>query len=183
MVNYAVKLLLVMLLTSCASKKAIEPKSILNNIPENWGINTPVTINISDVDGGYATSVDGYYPLYATWALAAEANRSGSGTHTHSFDANESRVQSTYYMPNDPAETDGVQYHGNFNPEHFHSGKISGVIYLNNEDDTVFKKDEYRHKGKKGEMILFPSETMHSVERQEKDYERITFAFNVNYKE
>ena len=49
MVNYAVKLLLVMLLTSCASKKAIEPKSILNNIPENWGINTPVTINISDI--------------------------------------------------------------------------------------------------------------------------------------
>jgi len=55
------------------------------------------------------------------------------------------------------------------------------VIYLNNEDDTVFT--EYRHKGKKGEMILFPSETLHSVERQEKDYERITFAFNVNYKE
>ena len=72
-------------------------------------------------------------------------------------------------------------YQGNFNPMHFHSGKISGVIYLNNEDDTVFT--EYRHKGKKGEMILFPSTTLHSVDRQKKDYERITFAFNVNYKE
>ena len=49
MVNYAIKLLLLFLLTSCASKKAIEPESMVNNIPEDWAITTPVTINISDI--------------------------------------------------------------------------------------------------------------------------------------
>ncbi len=49
MVNYAIKLLLILLVTSCASKKAIEPESMVNNIPENWAIIVPVTINISDI--------------------------------------------------------------------------------------------------------------------------------------
>ena len=78
-----------------------------------------VTINIADVDGGYATSINGYYPLYTTESLAAEANRSGeSGTHTHSFSG------VTYYMPNDPAETNGTQYHGNFNPLFSYSNDV-----------------------------------------------------------
>jgi len=49
MVNYAIKLLLILLVTSCASKKVIEPESMVNNIPENWAIIVPVTINISDI--------------------------------------------------------------------------------------------------------------------------------------
>ena len=49
MVNYATKLLLLFFLTSCASKKAIEPESMVNNVPEDWAITTPVTINISDI--------------------------------------------------------------------------------------------------------------------------------------
>ena len=47
--KYAIKLLLILLVTSCASKKAIEPESIVSNIPEDWSIITPVTINISDI--------------------------------------------------------------------------------------------------------------------------------------
>ena len=34
--------------------------------------------------------------------------------------------------------------------------------------------------GERGDMILFPSQVLHGVEKQKKDYERITFAFNIN---
>ena len=36
--------------------------------------------------------------------------------------------------------------------------------------------------GKKGDMIIFPSKLMHEVNKQKEDYERVTFAFNVNHK-
>jgi len=71
-------------------------------------------------------------------------------------------------------------YKGNYNPVHNHAGKISGVIYLQNEDYTIFVEPEYKHKGELGDMILFPSNTLHKVEKQQKEYERITFAFNIN---
>ena len=71
-------------------------------------------------------------------------------------------------------------YVGNYNPFHSHAGKISGVIYLNNKDYTLFPDLSYKFKGKKGDMILFPSDTNHGVDKQQKQYERITFAFNIN---
>jgi len=71
-------------------------------------------------------------------------------------------------------------YKGNFNPRHIHAGFLSGVIYLNNEDYTHFPKLNYRFKGSKGDMIIFPSTTDHEVHKQKKDYERITFAFNIS---
>jgi len=49
MVNYIVKIFLILFLASCASKSAMEPQSVLKNIPEDWSISTPVTINISDI--------------------------------------------------------------------------------------------------------------------------------------
>jgi hypothetical protein len=73
-------------------------------------------------------------------------------------------------------------YKGNYNPTHNHAGRISGVIYLNNEDETIFTESKYRYKGKKGDMILFPANTLHGVDKQTKEYERITFAFNIEYK-
>jgi len=74
-------------------------------------------------------------------------------------------------------------YMGNYNPTHSHSGTLSGVIYLQNEDETIFTDNNYRYKGNKGDMLIFPSSTLHKVDVQQKDYERITFAFNINYKE
>jgi len=74
-------------------------------------------------------------------------------------------------------------YKGNYNPIHNHAGKISGVIYLNNEDETIFTESKYRYKGEKGDMILFPASTLHGVDKQTKEYERITFAFNIEYKQ
>ena len=71
-------------------------------------------------------------------------------------------------------------YKENYNPTHHHAGVISGVIYLNNEDYTLFPNLNLKFMGEKGDMILFPSEVLHGVEKQKKDYERITFAFNIN---
>ena len=73
-------------------------------------------------------------------------------------------------------------YKNNFNPLHSHAGKVSGVIYLNNEDCTLFPNLHLKFKGNEGDMILFPSNTTHGVDKQKKDYERITFAFNINKK-
>jgi|TARA_A100001391_G_scaffold77239_1_gene49893 hypothetical protein len=72
-------------------------------------------------------------------------------------------------------------YKGNSNPVHNHLGFISGVIYLNNKNDaTYFVDKNITFVGKKGDMILFPSFLKHKVEKQKKEYERITFAFNVD---
>jgi len=46
------------------------------------------------------------------------------------------------------------------------------VIYLNNEDETIFTESKYRYKGTKGDMILFPADTLHGVDRQQKNNEK-----------
>ena len=72
-------------------------------------------------------------------------------------------------------------YKGNSNPEHNHTGFLSGVIYLNNKNDaTHFIKDDITFIGEKGDMVLFPSNLKHKVETQQEEYERVTFAFNIN---
>jgi hypothetical protein len=75
-------------------------------------------------------------------------------------------------------------YKNNCNPSHNHAGYFSGVIYLNNKKDkTIFPEKNIDFVGRKGDMILFPSHLMHQVNQQKEDYERITFAFNVNRNE
>ncbi len=50
MKNYFLHILLFFVLISCASKKAIDPQDIeIDDIPENWANETPITINISDI--------------------------------------------------------------------------------------------------------------------------------------
>ena len=71
-------------------------------------------------------------------------------------------------------------YKGNYNPVHHHSGFLSGIIYYSNQDNTIFTENNFEYRGEKGDMLLFPSTTPHQVNVQEKDYERITFAFNIN---
>tara|TARA_R100000742_G_C4243412_1_gene62700 strand:- start:239 stop:814 length:576 start_codon:yes stop_codon:yes gene_type:complete len=66
-----------------------------------------------------------------------------------------------------------------FNPTHDHAGFVSGVIYFNNKENTVFPDDNFKFCGKKGDMIMFPAKTRHGVRRQKTEYERITFAFNL----
>ena len=72
-------------------------------------------------------------------------------------------------------------YKNNSNPEHNHTGFFSGVIFLNNEkDETIFTNKKFSFVGKKGDMIMFPSKLLHKVNKQKEQYERTTFAFNVN---
>jgi|TARA_E500000318_G_C3499217_1_gene187669 hypothetical protein len=91
-----------------------------------------------------------------------------------------------YYLRKHDGHFDGYDiwinysYKGNSNPAHAHAGNISGVIYLENEDNTIFPNLDFKFKGKQGDMILFSSDTLHMVDPQEKEYERITFAFNIN---
>ena len=46
---YSSAILLILALSSCASKAAIEPESVVDNIPDNWDIETPIAINISEI--------------------------------------------------------------------------------------------------------------------------------------
>ena len=46
---YSFAILLILALNSCASKAAIEPEGIVDNIPENWAIENPIAINISAI--------------------------------------------------------------------------------------------------------------------------------------
>ena len=46
---YPLAILLIVALSSCASKAAIEPEGVVDNIPDNWDIETPIAINISEI--------------------------------------------------------------------------------------------------------------------------------------
>jgi len=72
-------------------------------------------------------------------------------------------------------------YKGNKQTYHTHSGSVSGVIYLKNNDEqpTVFKDINFNYSGKSGEMIMFPSELGHEVLEKTTEGERITIAFNI----
>ena len=71
-------------------------------------------------------------------------------------------------------------YKGDKNPTHNHSGSISGVIYYKNHGHpTIFDDLGGSYDGMDGTMLLFPSSTLHHVEEQIVDEERITFAFNI----
>ena len=68
---------------------------------------------------------------------------------------------------------------GDDNPSHNHAGYISGVIYYKNHNHpTIFDDYDFSYTGTNGTMILFPSDTIHHVESQIEDKERITLAFN-----
>jgi len=58
------------------------------------------------------------------------------------------------------------------------------VVEVGNDTDTdPPAESKYRYKGKTYTVILFPADTLHGVDRQTKEYERITFAFNIEYKD
>jgi len=69
---------------------------------------------------------------------------------------------------------------GDSNPRHNHSGLLSGVIYVKNDskEKTIFE-DGFEYCGDKGDIIMFPSEYFHQVNKKTSDVERITIAFNL----
>lgn len=71
-------------------------------------------------------------------------------------------------------------YKGDDNPPHNHPGFLSGVIYYKNHGHpTIFNDYNCEYEGKNGTMIMFPSDTIHSVLPFNEDEERITIAFNI----
>jgi len=71
-------------------------------------------------------------------------------------------------------------YRDNYNPPHIHAGFLSGVIYYSNENDlTLFNDGKIKFNGIKGDMIVFDSNLEHCVQPQKENYERVTFAFNL----
>jgi len=75
-------------------------------------------------------------------------------------------------------------YKGNYNPSHTHAGVLSGVIYHSSTDNpTFFDNSKIKFKGVKGDMVLFSSNLEHKVLEQKENHERITFAFNLQYRE
>jgi len=71
-------------------------------------------------------------------------------------------------------------YRGDDNPTHNHAGFLSGVIYYkNHKHPTLFDEYGCGYEGLDGSMVMFPSSTLHHVDQQIIDKERITLAFNV----
>ena len=63
---------------------------------------------------------------------------------------------------------------------HAHKGTLSGIIYVQNTETTpTCFENGYKHYGKPGEILLFPSNLVHWVESIDNEKERITIAFNI----
>ena len=72
-------------------------------------------------------------------------------------------------------------YKGDDNPQHNHAGFLSGVIYYkNHKHPTIFDEYDVAYEGGDGTMVMFPSSTLHHVEPQTVNKERITLAFNIS---
>jgi|TARA_B100001094_G_C17863819_1_gene638718 hypothetical protein len=71
-------------------------------------------------------------------------------------------------------------YKGDDNPNHNHTGFLSGVIYYQNHNHpTIFHDYDLGYAGNNGTMIMFPSQVWHYVKEQTISKERITLAFNI----
>ena len=71
-------------------------------------------------------------------------------------------------------------YQGDDNPTHKHAGFLSGVIYYkNHKHPTIFDEHGVAYEGKDGTLVMFPASTLHHVEEQTVNKERITLAFNI----
>ena len=71
-------------------------------------------------------------------------------------------------------------YKGDDNPTHNHAGFLSGVIYYKNHNHpTIFDEHGVAYEGLDGTMVMFPASTLHHVEPQTVNKERITLAFNL----
>ena len=73
-------------------------------------------------------------------------------------------------------------YKGDDNPEHNHAGSLSGIIYIKDEDcqKTNFPAINYVHEPEEGEILIFQSHLIHSVDVKETESERITSSFNLD---
>ena len=71
---------------------------------------------------------------------------------------------------------------GSVNREHTHAGDLSGVIYYTDckNSPTCFKNG-FSYRGKKGDIIMFPSDTLHYVPEYRAKKNRITVSYNLYF--
>lgn len=82
---------------------------------------------------------------------------------------------------------------GNTNEIHHHGGKLSGIIFVENDDQPTFFYDkklnendlslDYEFIGKRGDIVLFPAWYSHEVQQKQTEKERITISFNLDFKD
>lgn len=96
-------------------------------------------------------------------------------------------VSTNYKLPKTDGHYNGYNIWANFSgkgsyvPTHKHDTTVSGIIYAKNHNHpTYFPEKDIEYMGDVGTMILFPSNTLHSVNQQEEDEERITISFNIS---
>lgn len=74
-------------------------------------------------------------------------------------------------------------YEGDENPEHNHGGSLSGVIYIDDpEQSPTHFENGMSYQGSPGDIVMFPAGYKHSVPMKTSDEERITFAYNLDWK-
>ena len=71
-------------------------------------------------------------------------------------------------------------YRGDVNPSHTHTGSLSGVIYYENDGQETYFTSGYSFVGKRGDILMFPSNYGHGVKEKVTNNERITLSFNLN---
>ena len=70
-------------------------------------------------------------------------------------------------------------YKGDVNPMHTHSGNLSGVIYYQNDGQETLFTHAPPFVGQKGDILMFPSDFCHGVDKKTTEEERITLSFNL----
>jgi len=72
-------------------------------------------------------------------------------------------------------------YKGDINSKHFHSGKLSGIIFIKNDGQPTIFEDGFELVGQVGDVVIFPASYQHEVKEKETEEERITMSFNLDW--
>ena len=71
---------------------------------------------------------------------------------------------------------------GSINRKHNHLGHLSGVIYHTDcKNSPTYFENGFSYRGKKGDIIIFPSSTVHYVPIHKDKKSRITISYNLYY--
>ena len=71
---------------------------------------------------------------------------------------------------------------GSINSKHNHLGNLSGVIYYTDcKNSPTHFENGFSYRGKKGDIIIFPSSTVHYVPVHNDKKSRVTLSFNLYY--